>query len=332
MKPKRRLLLQSAGAALALPFGQALAQAAKMEKLSLMTSFRIFGGDTPFFVGREKGYFTEQGIDLEILEGSGSSTTAKIVASRSVHVGLVDGGVVIRSVAEGLPIKVVAGYVQSSPLCIIVPKKLAISNPKGLEGKRLGGTPGAAGEILMPGWLKLNGADPDKVQLVSLASAARNATLIQGQVDGIVGFSNGDLLIIRDRGVDAMPIMYSDFGFNIPNICVVMHTGVIQSRPDLVRGVVAAWQRSVVETQRDIKAAVDILVSRGPKHLNANVEVGSVTETLKLLQTPRTKGRPYGLMAREDWDDAIKLLAQYAGLRTTPRVEDVMTNDFLPGR
>jgi NitT/TauT family transport system substrate-binding protein len=332
MKQKRRLLLKSAVAALALPFGQALAQTAKMEKLTLMTSFRVFGGDTPFFVGREKGYFSEQGIDLEILEGSGSSTTAKIVASRSAHVGLVDGGVVIRSVAEGLPIKVVAGYVQSSPLCIIVPKKLAVSNPKGLEGKRLGGTPGAAGEILMPGWLKLNGADPDKVQLISLASAARNATLIQGQVDGIVGFSNGDLLIIRDRGVDAMPIMYSDFGFNIPNICLVMNTSVIQSRPDLVRGVVAAWQRSVVETQRDIKAAVDILVSRGPKHLNANVEVGSVTETLKLLQTPRTKGRPYGLMAREDWEDAINLMEQYAGLRTKPRVEDVMTNEFLPAR
>src|SRR5439155_26193281 len=168
--------------------------------------------------------------------------------------------------------------------------------------------------------------DPDKVQLISLTSAARNATLIQGAVDDVVGFSNGDLLIIRDKGVDAIAIMYSDFGFNVPNICLVMNTSVIQSRPDLVRGVMAAWQRSLIETQRDIRAAVDIMVSRGPKHLNPNVEVGAVTETLKLLQTPRSKGRPYGWMAREDWEEAINLMAEYAGLKTKPRVDDVMTN------
>ena len=199
MKPNRRQFLQRAAAAgIALPFGPALAQAPKqLEKISLMTSFRIFGGDAPFFVGREKGYFSERGIDLEILEGTGSSNTAKVVAARSAHVGEVDGGVVIRSIAEGLPIKVVAGYTQSSPLCIIVPKKLGVTTPKGLEGKRIGGAAGAAGELLLPAWLKKNGADPDKVQVVTLQAAARNATLIQGQVDGIVGFSNGDLLIDR---------------------------------------------------------------------------------------------------------------------------------------
>ena len=330
--PRRQFLQRAAAASLALPFGRALAQSKPLEKISLMTSFRVFGGDAPFFVGREKGYFSERGIDLEILEGTGSSNTAKVVAARSAHVGEVDGGVVIRSIAEGLPIKVVAGYTQSSPLCIIVPKKLGISTPKGLEGKRIGGAAGAAGELLFPAWLKKNGADPDRVQLVSLQAAARNATLVQGQVDGIVGFSNGDLLIIRDRGVDAMPIMYSDFGFNVPNICLVMNTSVIQSRPDIVRGVVAAWQRSVMETERDIKAAVDIMVSRGPKHLNPNVEVGAVRETLKLLQTPRTKGKPYGWMAQEDWEDAINLMAEYVGLKTKPRVDDVMTNEFVPAR
>src|SRR5437762_7364559 len=151
MKTRRHFLQSAVAAGLALPFGQALGQP-KVEKVSLMTSFPVFGGDPPFCVGREKGYFAEHGIHLEILEGTGSSNTAKVVAARSAHVGEVDGGVVIRSIAEGLPIKVVAGYTQSSPLCIIVPKKLGISTPKGLDGKRIGRAAGAAGELLFPAW------------------------------------------------------------------------------------------------------------------------------------------------------------------------------------
>src|SRR5262245_27828319 len=82
--------------------GHAAAQVPKKEaeKISLMTSFRVYGADAPFFLAREKGYFAEQGVDLENVEGTGSSNTAKLVASGAAHVGLVDGGVVIRSVAE----------------------------------------------------------------------------------------------------------------------------------------------------------------------------------------------------------------------------------------
>ena len=42
----------------------------------------------PYYLGKEKGFFAAEGIDVEILPGEGSTVTAKLVGNRSAEFGL----------------------------------------------------------------------------------------------------------------------------------------------------------------------------------------------------------------------------------------------------
>jgi hypothetical protein len=62
-----------------------------------------------------------------------------------------------------------------------------------------------------------------------------------------------------------------------------------------------------------------------------NVVTEQWDEAAKLLHTPRTKDRPYGVMDAGDWQDTINLLEEYVNLPKGAVTPDmVFTNAFLP--
>lgn len=302
-----------------------------LEKLIFTFDFTLYGGHAPYFLARERGYFADQRLEVEFIEGTGSANTAKIVGAGASPMGRVDGAVVIRSIAEGVPIKAVAGTIQQSPLSILVPRSSGMKAPKDLEGKKLAGTPGGAGEVLFPAWLKLNGVDPDKVQIVQVSVQARNAVMLAGSTDGMFGFAHANGPQLRAGGLDVVPIMFADYGFNVPSITVVANATFLRDKPQLVRAFLAATVKGLADTEKDPKAAIAALVKHAPPTFNSEVESNVLVEELKLLHTKRTQDKPIGWMAREDWEEAINLLAEHAGLSPKPRVGDATTNEFLPG-
>ena len=51
------------------------------DKVTLMLNWYVYGEHAPFYYGKEKGFFKDQGIDLEIQEGRGSATVTQVVAA-----------------------------------------------------------------------------------------------------------------------------------------------------------------------------------------------------------------------------------------------------------
>jgi NitT/TauT family transport system substrate-binding protein len=310
------------------PAGPA-AKAKALEPVAYMLNFVFYGGHAPYFLALEKGYYADQGLEVQFTEGQGSVTTAKVVGVGSYPMGEVDGPVIIRSLAEDIPIKAVAGLIQKSPISVIVPRGSGISNPKGLVGKQLGGTPAGVGEVLLPTWLSMNGVNPDSVQLVSVGAEARNSTLIQGQVDGIVGFDT-NVPIINAAGGDVIAIHYADFGLSLPSTSVIVNTTFLKEKPDVVRRFLAATIRGWAEARNDPKGAIDALLKHAPPTFKAEQETEALRLLIQLYHTKRTEGKPVGWMAADDWQDAINLLAEHADLKNKPRLEDAITNEFLP--
>src|SRR5262249_32460174 len=60
------------------------------DKVTLMLNWYVYGEHAPFYYGKEKGYFKDAGIDLEIQEGRGSGTVTQVVAAKTVQFGYVD--------------------------------------------------------------------------------------------------------------------------------------------------------------------------------------------------------------------------------------------------
>ena len=60
------------------------------DAVSLRLNWYLGGLHTPFYYGKEKGFYKAEGIDLTINEGRGSANTVQVVAAGSDTFGLAD--------------------------------------------------------------------------------------------------------------------------------------------------------------------------------------------------------------------------------------------------
>ena len=70
----------------------------------LMLNWYVYSEHAPFFLGKERGYFEQEGIDLDIQEGRGSGVTVQAVAAGTATFGYVDVPTMIKAAAKGAPV------------------------------------------------------------------------------------------------------------------------------------------------------------------------------------------------------------------------------------
>src|SRR6478752_689705 len=89
------------------------------DKFPFRLNWTLYGEHAPFFVALDKGFYKEEGLDVEILEGSGSTTVAQLVSNMTNPVAYVDAATMMRGVGAGMPIKAVGVTLQQSPMSFI---------------------------------------------------------------------------------------------------------------------------------------------------------------------------------------------------------------------
>jgi NitT/TauT family transport system substrate-binding protein len=305
------------------------ATASAPEQVTFTLNYILYGGHAPYFLAQERGYFAEQGLDVTIVEGKGSASTAQVVGAGSSQVGEIDGSVVIRSVAQDIPIKAIAGLIQKSPISAIVGRTSGINGPKDLQGKKIGAPPASVGTVLLPTWLKLNGVDPDTVQVISIGPETLTSALLLGQVDGIVAFDE-NVIKINAAGGDVVAIHYADYGLNLPSTTIAANTAFLREKPAVAQRFVAAMLKGWGDAEKDPKSAVDALMKSAPPTLKAESETQILANLMTLLHSKRTEGQRLGWMAGEDWAEAVNILAEQGDLPKKPSLPDLLTNEFLP--
>ena len=115
---KRRSIAVSVLSTLALSLTCLSANAQPKEKISIMLNWYLYSEHAPFFLGKEKGYFEAEGIDLDIQEGRGSGPTIQAVAAKSVPFGYADVSTMIKVASKGAPVKTIGVALQKSPMSV----------------------------------------------------------------------------------------------------------------------------------------------------------------------------------------------------------------------
>ena len=136
-------------------------------------------------VAQHRGFFKDKGLDADIVVMGASPSIAALIN------GVIDftllTGTVIRAAIRGLPVRLVAGLMTSSPHVLLA--RPEIKSVKELTGKKVG-LPGFgdATHVLARIILARNGVDPDKeVQFVPLGpDSGRFAGLQQRLADAVV--------------------------------------------------------------------------------------------------------------------------------------------------
>ena len=105
----------SALAALAASTTMALAE----DAVSLRLNWYFGGLHVPFYYGKERGFYKEEGIDLTINEGRGSANTVQVVAAGSDTFGLADSSSVVATAVKGAEVKSVMSLLNSTGFSVV---------------------------------------------------------------------------------------------------------------------------------------------------------------------------------------------------------------------
>jgi NitT/TauT family transport system substrate-binding protein len=316
---------------LALAFAPVTALGQTLEKVTLRLDYLNGGYHAIWYLAMDRGLFKAEGIDLEVLEGRGSAATAQTVGNGSVMFGTADTGAVMGLVSQGLPVKIVGGYLRQSPFALIFPKKnnwssyadLAKGNP------RIGVSPGSGAAVLLPAVLKAASLE-GKVQIIAMDPAAKPTALLQGRVDAIESFDFLQIPLLEANGMPSAALPFSSIGINVPGLSLIASNELIDRNPALVRKMVGLMQKTIELGRREPDAAIDSLLTRSPT-LPRDVATQVLKLSFNLLETEATKGHPIGWMSPDVMARAQDVLAQYGQIRAKQPIESYFTNVFIPG-
>src|SRR6266540_1069164 len=270
MKSLLKLLMLLA-AAMMLTIGAAQAQ--PKEKVVLMLNWYLYSEHAPFFLGKARGYYDQEGIDLEIQEGRGSGVTVQAVAANTATFGYVDVPTMIKAAAKGAPVKAVGVALQVSPMSVMGFSDKNIRAPKDIVGKTVAVTPGDSMSQIWPLFLKKTGIKETDFKTVAGDAQTKLNAVMNGQADLLLGYVMDQAIKLQDATQKPVhPIRFADYGVNLISSGIVANTDTLKSKPDMVKRFLRATTKAMADAEKEPEAAVDAM-------LKANSKAG-VRETL----------------------------------------------------
>jgi NitT/TauT family transport system substrate-binding protein len=328
---RRRFITRSAVAAgaLALPAVWP-ARAAGGKPVTLLLDWIYQGPNAGFVVAREKGFYRDAGLDVEMTSGKGSGSTAQLIASKAAQFGFADGFVVGNAVSKGMALKSVASIYRRNPAAMMVLAQSDIKNPKDLEGKSIAITAGSAQFQQFPAFMKGAGIDAAKVRVVNLDPVGVTPALLNHQVPAIAGFAQGYVPTIEIRGKqEARVFWYADYGVTVVSNGIIVHDDLMKSDPELVRAFVAPTIKGFLYARQNPDAAVEMLRKYLPS-IDPAIARREMDFSWRTWVTPNTKGKALGWASDVDWNETVSVLKQYGGVNTPLDASALFTNDFVP--
>ena len=304
-----------------------------LDKVTLMLNWYVYGEHAPFYYGKEKGYFKDTGIDLEIQEGRGSATVTQVVAAKTVQFGYVDVPTMMRAAVKGAPVIAVGVALQTNPMSVMGFAEKNIRKPDDIKGKTVASTPGDSMSQIWPLFLKKTGLKESDFKTVSGDAVTKLNAVINGQADLLLGYVMDQSMKIKDAtGKDVFPIKFADYGINLVSSGIIAHKDFVKENPDLVKRFMAAATKSVEEASKHPKDAAQAILNANPKGGRIETLTQGFELTIPLYRDPSgKKSQPFDV-TNNNMKDTVDVLVEYGGLEAKAKDEfkTYYTNQYLP--
>ena len=166
---------------------------AAKDKMTLLLDWFINPDHGPIIIAKEKGYFADQNLEIEIIAPADPSAPPKLVAAGQADLAVSYQPQLHLQLTQGLPL-IRVGTLVATPLnCLLVLENGPINTPQNLSGKKIGFSVAGVEEILLSAILEKYGVKLEDVELVNV-NFSLSPSLMSGQVDAVIGaFRNFEL-------------------------------------------------------------------------------------------------------------------------------------------
>lgn len=177
--------------ALALSVSAISAQAA--EKMTVMLDWFVNPDHAPLIVAQEKGFFTDAGLDVELIAPADPNAPPKLVAAGKADLAVSYQPQLHLQAAEGLPLARIGTLVATPLNSLVVQADGPVASIADLKGRKVGFSVGGFEDAVLGAMLETEGLSLDDVTLVNV-NFALSPAIYAGQVDAVIGaFRNFEL-------------------------------------------------------------------------------------------------------------------------------------------
>jgi putative hydroxymethylpyrimidine transport system substrate-binding protein len=156
------------------------------EKITVLLDWFLNPDHAPLFVAKEKGFFKEQNLEVELIGPADPSDPPKLVAAENADIAITYEPQFMEQVDQGLPLIRIGSLIDKPLNCIAVLKDGPIQKIADLKNKRVGYSTGDINSVTLSTMLKKNGLTLKDVESINVHYDLSQA-LLSKKVDAVTG-------------------------------------------------------------------------------------------------------------------------------------------------
>ncbi|NTS30951.1 ABC transporter substrate-binding protein [Phyllobacterium sp. BT25] len=186
--------------AICLALCAATAPASAADKLTVLLEWFVNPDHAPLIIAREKGYFADAGLDVNLMPPADPAAPPRLVAAKQADIAIHYQPNLYLDHDAGLPLVRFGTLVETPLNTVMTLADGPIKSLKDLRGKKVGFSVSGFEDAMLGAMLKSEGMSIKDVELINV-NFALSASLIAGQVDATVGaYRNFELTQMAQEG------------------------------------------------------------------------------------------------------------------------------------
>lgn len=238
------------------------------EKITFVLDWTPNTNHTGLYVAQEKGYFEDEGLEVEIVQPPEDGADA-LVASGKAQFGISFQDTMAPGVVgeDALPTTAVAAVVQHNTSGIISRKGEGMDTPKGLEGKRYATWDAPIEKAMMENVVEADGGDFSKVELIPSTVTDEVSALESKSVDAIWIFYAWAGVATEVAGLETDYFAFKDINpaFDYYTPVIIGNNEFLEKEPETAKKFLSAVKKGYEDAIEDPDGAAEILCEAAPE-------------------------------------------------------------------
>lgn len=238
----------------------------ELKKITLALDWTPNTNHTGLYVAKDKGYFKEAGLDVEIVQSS-EDAAEQIVGSGKAEFGISfqDTLAACYSADDKIPITAVATLLQHNTSGIVSRKGEGMTSPKGLEGKKYATWQNPIEQAMIQNVMEKDGGDFSKLKMVPLTVDDEVSTLKAKTVDAIWIYYGWAGIACEEAKLDTDYFAFRDINpvFDYYTPVIIGNDQFLKENADTVKAFLQAVEKGYKDAIANAEEAAEILCNNG---------------------------------------------------------------------
>lgn len=297
-----------------------------LKKVSVVLDWTPNTNHTGLYVAKEKGYFADEGLDVEIIM-PGEAGADQLTAAGKADFGVSYQESITQARVQGVPLVSIAAVIQHNTSGFASPAEKNITSPKDFAGKTYGGWGSPVEKSVLDSLMKMEQANVEDVSIVNMGDTDF-FTAVQRDIDFAWIYYGWTGIEAELRGEKINMVYLTDYTDKLDYYTPVLATNekMIEKNPEIVKAFVKAVSKGYQFTIENPQEAADILLTAAPD-LDEDLVRKSQEWLAPQYQDDAAK---WGEQKLEVWENYANWMYENDLLEKELDAEKAFTNEFLP--